>query len=139
RIFAFVDATDEVTDYFEPHADLTDALTRMMHDADLVRYDGHSDYGSAISTFAESWAHTVSARTSLLILGDARSNYRDPNLETLKRLVDVAKHAYWLNPESRNQWGGGDSAADDYEQVIEMFECRNARQLTSVVAGLLPI
>lgn len=139
RIFAFVDATDEVTDYFEPRADLTDALARMMRDADLVRYDGHSDYGSAFSTFAENWAHTVTARTSLLILGDARSNYRDPNLGTLKQLVDVAKHAYWLNPELRSQWGSGDSAADDYAEVIEMFECRNARQLTSVVAGLLPI
>ncbi|MCX5042767.1 VWA domain-containing protein [Aldersonia sp. NBC_00410] len=139
RIFAFIDATDEVTDLFDPHTDVSTAMTRMMAEADLVHYDGHSDYGNALSTFAEQWSHVVTARSSLLVLGDARSNYRDPNLDTLRGFVDIAKHAYWLNPEQRNQWGSGDSAADDYEQVIEMRECRNAKQLTAVVAGILPI
>jgi uncharacterized protein len=139
RIFAFIDASDEVTGLFGPHSDVATSMTRMMAEADLVHYDGHSDYGNALATFAEKFGHVVTARSSLLVLGDARSNYRDPNLDTLRRFVDTAKHAYWLNPEQRNQWGSGDSAADDYEQVIEMHECRNAKQLTAVVAGILPI
>lgn len=139
RIFAFVDSTDEVTHYFDPGADLAAAMGKMMGEAALIRYDGHSDYGNAIRTFTENWAHTVTARSSLLVLGDARNNYRDPNLAELAALVDTAKHAYWLNPEQTGQWGTGDSAADAYGKVIEMFECRNAKQLTAVVAGLLPV
>jgi hypothetical protein len=60
-------------------------------------------------------------------------------LNTLRSLVEVAKHAHWLNPEPRSQWGSGDSAADKYRDVIEMHECRSAKQLTAVVSRLLPV
>ena len=50
-------------------------------------------------------------------------------LAVLKRLVGVARHAHWLNPEPRRQWGSGDSAALRYADVIPMHECRTAAQL----------
>ncbi len=53
--------------------------------------------------------------------------------------MSVAKHAHWLNPEPRGQWGTGDSAALVYNEVIDMHECRSAQQLAAVVAGLLPV
>ncbi|KAA0022951.1 vWA domain-containing protein [Antrihabitans cavernicola] len=139
RIFAFIDSADEVTDYFGPDADLGKVMVRMVGEAKLITYDGHSDYGNAFGVFIDQFRDSITDRTSLLILGDARTNYRDPNLTALGSMVDVAKHAHWLNPEPRNQWGSGDSAADKYGEVIEMHECRSAKQLTSVVAGLLPI
>ncbi|TSE00025.1 VWA domain-containing protein [Skermania sp. ID1734] len=139
RIFAFIDSVDEVTRFFDPGADLTDAMRRILNETRLIRYDGHSDYGTAFGGFADHFADVVTSRSSLLILGDARNNYRDPNLAALRELVGAAKHAYWLNPEPRNQWGTGDSAADRYADEIEMHECRNAKQLTGVVAGLLPV
>ena len=139
RVFAFVDTTDEVTRYFEPGGDLAAAMTRMTNEAELVAFDGHSDYGNALGTFAERFAESLTARSSLLILGDARTNYRDPNLAVLRRLTGVAKHAYWLNPEPRSQWGSGDSAATDYAGVIAMHECRTAEQLAAVVSRLLPV
>lgn len=139
RIFAFIDAADEVTRFFEPNGDLGKAMYRIMNESDVIRYDGHSDYGSAFGVFAEKFAQSVTARSSLLVLGDGRNNYRDPNLKALEQMVAVAKHAHWLNPEPRNQWGSGDSAADQYQSVIDMHECRSAKQLTAVVAGLLPI
>ncbi len=139
RVFAFVDTTDEVTRYFEPGGDLAAAMTRMTNEAELVAFDGHSDYGNALGAFAERFAESLTARSSLLILGDARTNYRDPNLAVLRRLTGVAKHAYWLNPEPRSQWGSGDSAATDYAGVIAMHECRTAEQLAAVVSRLLPV
>ena len=78
-------------------------------------------------------------KTSLLVLGDARTNYRAPGLATLKGLVARSRHAYWLNPEPRRQWGSGDSAADVYAELIEMVECRNADQLGAFVSRLLPV
>jgi len=139
RVFAFVDTTDEVTRFFEPGVDLAAAMTRMTHEAELVAFDGHSGYGNALGSFAERFAESLTVRSSLLILGDARTNYRDPNLAVLRRLTGVAKHAHWLNPEPRSQWGSGDSAATDYAAVIAMHECRTAEQLAAVVSRLLPV
>ncbi|MGA9874138.1 MAG: VWA domain-containing protein [Rhodococcus sp. (in: high G+C Gram-positive bacteria)] len=139
RIFAFIDSTDEVTQYFDSRSDLGAAMSHIMRDADLITYDGHSDYGNAFHTFDDKYAHAVTSRTSVLILGDARTNYRDPKLPALARTVAVAKHAYWLNPEPRAQWGSGDSAANTYSDVIGMYECRTTAQLGDFVSRLLPV
>ncbi|MDH6678336.1 uncharacterized protein with von Willebrand factor type A (vWA) domain [Rhodococcus sp. LBL1] len=139
RVFAFIDTTDEVTRFFDTGSDLGVAMSRMIREAELITYDGHSDYGHALGVFAERYAHSITSRSSLLVLGDGRNNYRDPGLPALEHLVSVAKHAHWLNPEPRGQWGTGDSAALVYNEVIDMHECRSAQQLAAVVAGLLPV
>ena len=139
RAFAFVDTCDEVTRFFAPGADLVDATQRLSREADLVWFDGHSDYGHAFEVFVERWPDAVGPKTSFLVLGDARTNYRSPGSATLKGLVTRSRHAYWLNPEPRRQWGSGDSAADVYAELIEMVECRNADQLGAFVSRLLPV
>ncbi|KQY31517.1 MULTISPECIES: vWA domain-containing protein [Nocardia] len=139
RIFAFVDRTDEVTGFFEPYAGLDDVMTRIFTESRIIDADGHSDYGYALTSFAENFGEAVTSRSSLLVLGDGRTNYRNPQLDTLRELVGTARHAHWLNPEPKNLWGTGDSAARDYGSVIEMHECRSARQLTEVVSRLLPV
>jgi uncharacterized protein with von Willebrand factor type A (vWA) domain len=139
RAFAFVDTCDEVTRLFPPGADLANSVARLSKEADVVAWDGHSDYGRSFEAFAEKWPDAVGPKTSLLILGDARTNYRDLGLPTLKGMVRHARHAYWLNPEPRRLWGSGDSAAPQYGQVIEMVECRNSAQLADFVATLLPV
>ncbi len=138
RVFAFVDTTDEVTRFFERADDPVDALSRMAHEADVVWFDGHSDYGHAFEVFTERWPDALTPRTSLLVLGDARVNYRSLALPTLKDMVRQVRHAWWLNPEPRQYWGSGDSAAPGYAEVIAMVECRNAAQLAEFVDGLLP-
>lgn len=139
RIFAFIDTTDEVTRFFDSGAELGAAMSRMIRESKLVTYDGHSDYGNALETFDDNFAQSVTSRSSVLVLGDARTNYRDPKVPALAHLVSVAKHAYWLNPEPKSQWGSGDSAAKVYSEVIAMHECRSASQLAAVVARLLPV
>lgn len=139
RVFAFVERADEVTHLFEPGAELSDVMQRVLREAELVAFDGHSDYGSSFGGFAEFWGEAITSKTSLLILGDARTNFRDPNLTVLRRLVGAARHAHWLNPEPRRQWGSGDSAALRYADSIPMHECRTAAQLADVVEALLPV
>jgi uncharacterized protein with von Willebrand factor type A (vWA) domain len=138
-VFAFVERTDEVTHLFAPGTELAGVMQRVLREADLVAFDGHSDYGGAFGTFAEGWGDAVGPKTSLLVLGDARTNYRDPNLRVLARLVGQARHAHWLNPEPRRQWGSGDSAALRYADLLPMHECRTAAQLADVVEALLPV
>lgn len=139
RVFAFVDTTDEVTSFFESGSDLGSAMSRMVREARIVTYDGHSDYGHALAGFADKYAHTLTRTGSLLILGDGRNNYRDPAVGALEFVAERVGHTHWLNPEPTRQWGTGDSAARLYSQYVPMHECRNVEQLTAVVAGLLPV
>jgi uncharacterized protein with von Willebrand factor type A (vWA) domain len=136
RAFAFVDSTDEVTRFFAPGADVADAVQRIGREAEVVTFDGHSDYGNALGVFAEKWATAVGPKTSLLVLGDGRTNYRQPGLPVLADLVRRSRSAYWLNPEPARLWGSGDSAADRYAEVIPMIEVRNAAQLADFVTTL---
>jgi uncharacterized protein with von Willebrand factor type A (vWA) domain len=136
RAFAFVDSTDEVTRFFRPGVDVADAIGRIGREAQVVAFDGHSDYGNAFDVFADRWASAVGPKTSLLVLGDGRTNYRQPGVPVLAGLVSKARSAHWLNPEPRRSWGSGDSAADRYGEVIDMVECRNAAQLADFVTTL---
>jgi uncharacterized protein with von Willebrand factor type A (vWA) domain len=136
RAFAFVDSTDEVTRFFKPGADVVDAIARIGREADVVGFDGHSDYGTAFEVFADRWASAVGPKTSLLVLGDGRTNYRQPGLPVLADLVRRSRSAHWLNPEPRRLWGSGDSAANRYGELIDMVECRNAAQLAEFVTTL---
>jgi uncharacterized protein with von Willebrand factor type A (vWA) domain len=136
RAFAFVDSTDEVTRFFSPGVDVVDAIARIGREADVVGFDGHSDYGNAFEVFAERWPAAVGPKTSLLVLGDGRTNHRQPGLPTLADLVRRSRTAHWLNPEPRRLWGSGDSAADRYREVIPMVEVRTAAQLADFVTTL---
>jgi uncharacterized protein with von Willebrand factor type A (vWA) domain len=139
RVFAFVERADEVTHLFAPGNDLASVMTRVLREAELVTFDGHSDYGGSLASLVEHWPDAVGPRSSLLILGDARTNYRDPNLAVLRRLIGQARHSHWLNPEPRKQWGSGDSAALRYADLLPMHECRTVAQLADVVESLLPV
>ncbi|WP_101787059.1 vWA domain-containing protein [Nonomuraea indica] len=135
RAFGFVDTVDEISRFFEPGADVVEAMTRLAEEADMVRF-GRTNYGHALERFAERYGDAVGPKTSLLILGDARSNYQPPALDILRSLAGRARHAYWLNPEPRRQWDTGDSVAGAYGTVVPMSECRNVAQLTAFIEQL---
>jgi uncharacterized protein with von Willebrand factor type A (vWA) domain len=139
RVFAFIDTTDEVTELFGPDADLAVAVQRITREAGVYTRDGHSDYGHAFVSFLDKWPNVLSPRSSLLVLGDARNNYRNPEIDLLAHMVNASRHAHWLNPEPRHLWGSGDSAVPRYEEIITMHECRSAKQLASVIDQLLPV
>ncbi|GAY15459.1 VWA domain-containing protein [Mycobacterium sp. shizuoka-1] len=139
RVFAFIDTTDEVTHLFGPDADLAMAIQRITREAGVYTRDGHSDYGNAFVSFTENFHNVLSPRSSLLVLGDGRTNYRNPATDVLAHMVSASRHAHWLNPEPRHLWGSGDSAVPRYEDVITMHECRSAKQLAAVIDQLLPV
>ncbi|MEV1174301.1 VWA domain-containing protein [Nonomuraea sp. NPDC049784] len=135
RAFGFVDTVDEITRFFVPGADVVEAMTRLANEADMVRF-GRTNYGHSLERFAERYGDAIGPKTSLLILGDARSNYQPPALDVLRSLVARTRHAYWLNPEPTAQWDTGDSVASEYGAVVPMYECRNVAQLTAFIETL---
>lgn len=138
RSFGFIDTCDEITNYFTPGEPPTPGLAaRIVRDSKVARY-GSSNYGESLQGFVDTYLDALGPRTSLLILGDARTNRTAPNLDALQTMCNRAKHAYWLNPEPARSWSTGDSAAHLYADHITMHECRNVQQLAEVVARLLP-
>lgn len=133
RSFAFVDALDEVSEFFDGE-DVEAAVARLMQEARVVSADGHSDYGRALTTFVEQHGHEVTARSTVVVLGDARTNYRHPAAQSLERLQRRARRVWWLNPEPRSAWDTGDSVASSYARYAEeMVEVRTLKQLAAFV------
>ncbi|WP_340374295.1 VWA domain-containing protein [Streptomyces sp. SS7] len=140
RVFAFVNRIDEVTGLLEHgRADPEGLGSRIRAEARLTGHHGSSDYGVALGEFAHRYGAAVGPRTTVFVLGDARTNMSDPNLAALREISGRARRLYWLNPEPRSLWGTGDSAAPEYAGLVAMHECRNAHQLGALVARLLPI
>lgn len=138
RSFGFIDTCDEITDFFTPGEPPTPGLSaRITRESNIARY-GSSNYGEALQGFTDHYLDALGPRTSLLILGDARTNRTAPNLPALQAMSARAKHAYWLNPEPARSWSTGDSAAHVYADHITMHECRNVKQLAEVIGRLLP-
>ncbi|MFF9118870.1 VWA domain-containing protein [Streptomyces massasporeus] len=140
RVFAFVNRIDEVTGLLERgRADPEGLSSRIQGEAAIMGYHGSSDYGMALGEFAERYADAVGSRTTVFVLGDARTNRSDPNLPAVRQIAERARRVHWLNPEQRSRWGTGDSVAPAYAELVTMHECRNARQLSALVARLLPV
>jgi hypothetical protein len=137
RAFTFVDHVHEVTEHFWPGADVADVMADLAASTSHAALWGRTNYGRALAKFEERYADALGPKSSLLILGDARSNYSDLNLDTLRRLAGSARHAWWLNPEHRRHWDTGDSVASRYGEVVPMVECRNLTQLGEFVHDLV--
>jgi uncharacterized protein with von Willebrand factor type A (vWA) domain len=137
RAFTFVDHVHEVTHHFKPGADVADVMADLAASTSHAALWGRTNYGRAFTKFAEAAGDALGPKTSLLILGDARSNYSDLNVPVLADLADRCRHAYWLNPEHPRHWDTGDSAAGPYGEVVPMVECRNLTQLGEFVHDLV--
>jgi uncharacterized protein with von Willebrand factor type A (vWA) domain len=137
RAFAFVDGVDEVTGFFTPGADYHQAITRIGREADVVHLDGHSDYGNVLEQFIERYAGAITPRTSVIVTGDGRNNYRPARGELLRQIADDARAVYWLNPEPARFWDTGDSVMREYLPACRgVFEVRTLRQLEAFIEEL---
>ena len=137
RSFVFVDGIDEVTEVLQQAPDVIDATRHINAMGSGVWLDGRSDYGHALESFWERWGEQVRRRTTVLVLGDARTNYHDPAEGVLKAVRQRAAHLFWLNPEPRAAWNSGDSVIASYKPFCDaVHECRNLRQLKHFVEEL---
>ncbi len=139
RIFGFVNVCDELTDTVlsaPPGADLSGAFDDT---ARMTRLHRNSDYGTAFADFVAHHLDAVGPRTTVLVLGDARTNGADPGYDHLRVVVERARRVTWLNPEPARTWGSGDSVAHRYAEIVDMHEVRNLAQLRTFVTRLLPV
>jgi uncharacterized protein with von Willebrand factor type A (vWA) domain len=136
RSFVFIERVSEVTDVFQKERDFKAVSEAIGRDAGVADISGYTDYGRVWRELREQIEDELHPRATLIVLGDARTNGRDPAADVFARIAAKAGRAYWLNPEPRLYWNYGDSVISAYEQSCEAFECWTAPQLEDFVKAL---
>ena len=97
-----------------------------------------TDLGNSLRSFSRDHMRLVDSRTTILFFGDGRNNYNDPRLDIAGDMQRKGRRLIWFCPESRRQWGTGDSDMWEYSMVADrVFMVNNLRQLAEAVDRLL--
>ena len=133
RSFAFSSHLIEVSEILEsksPEEAMQDIMSKVGF--------GSSDYGNSLVDFENEWMSTLTPQTTVIVLGDARSNNLDPRADILRRISDRSKRVVWLNPEGRMTWGFGDSEMPRYATFCNVVrQCATAQQLERAVSDIV--
>ena len=133
RSFAFSGHLIEVSDILDtksPEAAMSEIMSKVGF--------GSSDYGGSLLDFEKGWIRTVTPKTTVIVLGDARTNNLDPRADILRRISERSKRLVWLNPEGRMAWGWGDSEMPRYAAFCSVVrQCATAKQLERAVSDIV--
>jgi uncharacterized protein with von Willebrand factor type A (vWA) domain len=133
RSFAFSSHTIEVSEILEKKSP-EEAMAEIMSKVGF----GSSDYGSSLVDFEKDFMSTLTPQTTVIVLGDARSNNLDPRADILRRISERSKRLVWLNPEGRLAWGFGDSEMPRYATFCSVVrQCATAQQLERAVSDIV--
>ena len=139
RSFVFIERISEVTEIFEHERDFRSISGRISSEGGVADVSGYTDYGRVWLEFLAEIADELDPRSTVIVLGDARTNGREPHAEVFAEVSERAGRLFWLNPEPRLYWNYGDSVMAAYERHCDgAFECWTTRHLenfVNVVAG----
>jgi hypothetical protein len=142
RSFVFIERISEVTEVFEHERDFREIARRISSEGGVADVSGYTDYGRVWLEFLTEISDDLDPRSTVIVLGDARTNGREPHAEVFAQVAERAGRLFWLNPEPRLYWNYGDSVMAAYERHCDgAFECWTTRHLenfVNVVAGGVP-
>ena len=116
RSFAFSGKLIETSDFFKRH-DVDTAVDYVMNAVGYMP----TDYGHSFENFREQgFLDDLDKRTTVVILGDGRTNNTEPRADILKEIHERSKRILWLNPEPPPLWGTGDSEILRYRPYCHM-------------------
>ncbi|MGH2850453.1 MAG: VWA domain-containing protein [Solirubrobacteraceae bacterium] len=136
RSFVFIERISEVTDVFARERSFPAVSEMIAADAGVADVSGYTDYGRVWSEFRTLVEDDLHPRATVIVLGDARTNGRDPRADIFATIAARAGRTFWLNPEPRLYWNYGDSVIDSYARYCTAFECWTTRQLEDFVKAL---
>jgi uncharacterized protein with von Willebrand factor type A (vWA) domain len=133
RSFAFSGNLIEVSDILDSKTP-EQAMREIMSKVGF----GSSDYGGSFADFEKGFMASVTPKTTVIVLGDARTNNLDPRADILRTISERAKRLVWLNPEGRMAWGWGDSEMPSYSAFCSVVrQCATAKQLERAVSDIV--
>jgi len=136
RSFVFVERISEVSDVFLKERDFKAVADAISKDAGVADVSGYTDYGRVWREFLEAVEDDLHPRATVIVLGDARTNGRDPGVERFAQISARAGRTFWLNPEPHLYWNYGDSVIAAYAKHCEAHECWTIKQLEEFVKAL---
>jgi uncharacterized protein len=137
RSFVFVERISEVTDVFERERSFEAVSRAIATDAGVADVSGYTDYGRVWLEFLEKVVDDLDPRSTVIVLGDARTNGREPHAAVFARVAQQAGRTFWMNPEPRLYWNYGDSVMAAYEPHCDgVFECWTTKQLEAFVNAI---
>jgi uncharacterized protein len=136
RSFVFIERISEVTDVFQRERNFKSVSEAIGRNAGVADVSGYTDYGRVWSEFRVLVEDDLHPRATVIVLGDARTNGRDPRADVFAEVASRAGRTFWLNPEPRLYWNYGDSVIAAYERYCEAFECWTTSQLEDFVKAL---
>src|SRR6187431_350500 len=143
RSFVFIERISEVTDIFEHERDFAVIAQKISSEGGVADVSGYTDYGRVWLELLAEISDDLDPRSTVIVLGDARTNGREPHAATFGAIAEHAGRTFWLNPEPRLYWNYGDSVMAAYEpHCTAAFECWTTRHLegfVNVVAGGAPL
>jgi uncharacterized protein with von Willebrand factor type A (vWA) domain len=142
RSFVFIERISEVTEVFEHERDFRVIAERISSEGGVADVSGYTDYGRVWLELLAEISDDLDPRSTVIVLGDARTNGREPHAEVFGQVAERAGRLFWLNPEPKLYWNYGDSVMSAYEPYCDgAFECWTTRHLenfVNVVAGGVP-
>ena len=136
RSFVFVAEVAEVTRFFENHG-VDRAIEKVLTEAG-INYGASTDYGLTLRRFRRQHMDAVNKKTTVIVIGDGRSNYANPEDRILEEIRERCRRLIWLNPETEQFWYSGDSEMRTYQAICnEVWPCRNLNQLSAFVKSLV--
>ena len=136
RSFVFIERISEVTEIFERERNFKAVNEAIGRDAGVADISGYTDYGRVWEEFLVQIEDDLHPRATVIVLGDARTNGRDPRDDLFAQITAKAGRTFWLNPEPRLYWNYGDSVIAAYERHCQAFECWTTSQLEDFVKAL---
>lgn len=131
--FAFSDRLVSVDDLLQGEA-VDDAIAKVLWRVGFRP----TDYGRSLDDFMRAHGGRLDRRTTVIILGDGRSNYADPRLDLMRRISERARSVIWLNPEPRTYWSQGDSRMDAYARFCSVARpCNSLADLERIIEDVL--
>ena len=132
----FVADLADVTPYFDTQS-IDRAIDSVLTDAG-IDYGASTDYGLTLRQFRNRYMDTINKKTTIIVIGDARSNYANPEEQIFETLRQRSRRLIWLNPETEQFWSTGDSEMRTYQTICnEVRPCRNLHQLTAFIKDLV--
>jgi uncharacterized protein with von Willebrand factor type A (vWA) domain len=136
RSFVFIERISEVTEVFAKERDFQAVSEAIARDAGVADISGYTDYGRVWNEFRDLVEDDLHPRATVIVLGDARTNGRDPRADIFAVIAAKAGRTFWLNPEPRLYWNYGDSVISAYATHCQAFECWTTQQLEDFVKAL---
>ena len=97
-----------------------------------------TDYGQALEDFCDQHLDRLDRHTTVIILGDGRSNFADPRMDLMRQIHDRSRAVIWLNPEPESYWAQGDSVMHRYQRFCHVAKpCNTLAQLERIIEDVL--